>query len=80
MSYKARCDVTDIVRSLPSKQLGSETEAKFSRLQDVVPNFTAAEAISFSNVWHNFGTGIIEPSLFQRSAFNLVPLILMKSC
>ena len=38
--------------SLPSKQLGSETEAKFSRLQDVVPNVTKTEP----NLFKYFGT------------------------
>ena len=36
----------------PSKQLGSETEAKFSRLQDVVPNVTKTEP----NLFKYFGT------------------------
>ena len=39
-------------RSNPSKQLGSETEAKFSRLQDVVPNVTKTEP----NLFKYFGT------------------------
>ena len=63
----------------PSKQLGSETEAKFSRLQDVVPNIRRTVPICFHFFRYNFGTRNIEASLFQRSAFNLVRLILVKS-
>ena len=62
-----------------SKQLGSETEAKFSRLQDVVPNIRRTVPICFHFFRNNFGTKNIEASLFQRSAFNLVRLILVKS-
>ena len=62
-----------------SKQLGSETEAKFSRLQDVVPNIRRTVPICFHFFRYNFGTRNIEASLFQRSAFNLVRLILVKS-
>ena len=52
------------IQQLPSKQLGSETEAKFSRLQDVVPNIRRTVPICFHFFRYNFGTRNTEASLF----------------
>ena len=66
-------------KRIPSKQLGSETEAKFSRLQDVVPKVTKAEP----NLFKYFGTTMKQELLNRLCSnvqhFNLVPLILVKS-
>ena len=69
---------TSRTTTIPSKQHGSETEAKFSQLQDVVTSVTATDPICFSRFRIKVGTKKFEAPLFQLSPYISILLIRLK--
>ena len=63
---------------LPTKQRGSDAEADFRRIQNVVTNFRTPDPKCFRKFRIKFGTRKLEAPLFQLSTYISIPLIRLK--